>query len=268
MKYRGMNKYGGSSIRILEYDNSYILTTFKIGTRILSSLNTHNNFKIDTNEPIDEIKKLLSKDKPLFIVIKNPIDRFITAAVQVTFQGATQDTAAFSLAKWGDESYFYKNFWKEFCKDTESPPNPIYDYEFDTNNLKPFYSISKQWEIWLDMVHFNLMYNNQHLNRYHHDCYYNIYKELKNSHTIKIITDIELKNSDVFNKITGQNFNITHSNSNHNWNSYIKQNIIVDIDSDEPSIGFNPNIFNTRILDIIKYIESEYLYYNKFRSEI
>ena len=266
MRYSGLDFLDKQcDLKIFEYTNSYILTTFKIGTRVFSET-TH--LIHDYNLLLDDVDLLfskLNKNKKIYIVIKNPLDRFLSAATQLTFEGATKYTAAYSLAKWGNESYFFTNFWSDFVNGGISNPKQIYSDEFSITEFKPVSENREVWKMWLDVIHFNLKLGDSHLSQYHEYCYQNCYKVINHSYDVSIIEDFQLKNVELFRKITDLDLPVkTHQNKK--WTEFLNQNLIHDVDEVLPRVSINPFLITERSVEIENYITNEFRYYNKLKE--
>lgn len=266
MRYSGLSfldKF--CDLKIFEYPTSYILTTFKIGTRALSDT-TH--LIHDYNLILDESDLLfnrLNRDKKIYIVIKNPVDRFLSGATQLTFEGATKYTAAYSLAKWGTESHFFTNFWPELINLNITNVKQIYSYDFNVENFKGVDENVSAWKTWLDIIHFNLKMGDNHLSQYHQYCYQNCYKVLNHDYDITIIQDTDLKNNETFKSITDMDLpKWTYKNTK--WVNFLKTEFIYDIDDTLPHISLNPAIISEQAVEIENYLSEEYEYYNKFKT--
>ena len=268
MRYAGLDfLYKPCDLKIFEYGDVYICTTFKIGTRSFSdTTNLINGYDL-MRDDIHTLFRMFDKNKKIYIVIKNPVNRFISGATQTTFEGATQYTAAYSLAKWGSESHFFREVWPQFVKGGIDNSTQIYSQNFDSSEFENIESSISVWKTWLDIVHFNIRMGDAHLSQYHKHCYQNFYKVLKNHHDIEIIEDTELMNHTIFKNITNTNLPPrTHTNSK--WNGFLKQNIIYDVDDTLPRVSINPFLITENAVEIEDYITEEFRYYNKLKNLI
>jgi len=271
MVYQGitpMRYSNNSSIKIYEFDNSYVITTFKIGTRALESANPNNSFDFNTsiNESGD-LFDILKKDKSIIILIKNPVERFLSGGVQVTFESASENTAAYSLARWGSEDYYFTTFLKKFVKNDISDSSIIYRRDFDLNNLKPFDESIELWKEWLSIVNFNIRIGNGHLSYYHRDCFQNLYKLISSIYDVRIIEDIEMRNIDTFKEVTGKKYS-SENFSNSIWKSYLRDNIIDHTDNISNLSYINPLLITNQSISIQKYLNDEYAFYGSFKKLI
>jgi CRISPR/Cas system-associated endonuclease Cas3-HD len=253
-------------LKIYEYRDSYILTTFKIGTRVLAeTTNQIHDYNLISDEVELLFSKLSDKNKKIYILIKNPLNRFLSAATQLTFEGATKYTAAYSLAKWGSESYFFTKFWPEFVNGGLSNPKQLYSAYFDTMEFKDINESHDIWKTWLDIIHFNMKMGDSHLSRYHMYVYQNCYKVIKDNYNVSIVDDYEMKDNEFFKKITNTNLpNETYNNKK--WVSFLKKTLIYDVDSELPRVSLNPFMLSDRATEVEDYISDEYWYYNKFKN--
>lgn len=267
MRYAGLYFLDNHcDLKIYEYHNSYILTTFKIGTRVLTeTTNQIHDYNLVSDDVDLLFSKLSDRDKKIYILIKNPLNRFLSAATQLTFEGATKYTAAYSLVKWGSESYFFTNFWPEFIRGGIANQKQLYSAYFDTREFKDIDESHDIWKTWLDIVHFNMKMGDSHLSRYHMYTYQNCYKVLKDKYDITIVDDYEMKDNNFFKKITEINLPDTTYN-NKKWTDFLKKTLIYDVDVNLPRVSLNPFMLNDRAVEIEDYISDEYIYYNKFKN--
>lgn len=269
MRYSGLDFIRKHiDIKAFEYDSCIIITTFKIGTRVFEQTTTtvydldlSNDLSFHSNEQFDLLK---SRNKPIFIVIKDPLDRFLSGAIQVTFEGATSLTSAYSLAKWGTESYFFTHFWKEFVNTSEFSEQ-VYSVYFDTKHFKDVNKNTEVWKTWLDIIHFNIKMGDNHVSQYHKHLYLNLYKPFNEKLDITIITDTDLKDKDVFFNLTKKDLPPKDFN-NIKWKDFLMQNIIFDIDYNLPRVSFNPFLLTEHAVEMEDYLTEEYRYYNKLKN--
>ena len=268
MRYAGtdfLDKH--CDLKIFEYDDVYVCTTFKIGTRVFSSTSINESaydlISDDTNLLFDK----LNKNKKVYIVIKNPANRFLSGATQLTFEGATHYTAAYSLARWGSESYFFTNIWPKFIKDGISNPIQLYNNDFNTCEFIDFDNNLDTWKIWLDIIHFNITVGDTHLSEYHKYCYNNCYKLIHHTHDVEIIEDTKFKNFETFKNITNTDLP-TRTHENSRWTEYLKEHFLMDIDITSPRVSLNPKLISEKVVMVEDYITEEFRYYNKLKALI